>query len=488
MKLRSYQQQAFDALKANWTEGKKRVVLVLPTGAGKTVLGSHIAKAAVARGKPVVWMAHRTELVDQAAAALSKILGQKVGVVQGDRRRTPGLVQVVSVQTLAVRAGREALPPASVVICDEGHHFAGAEQWKALVDSYGDCYFAFLTATPERGDGRPMRDVADVLIPTVQPSQLIDEGVLTPCEILAPASVLEKGIAADAAEAYQRWGRGKRGVIFAQSKEHARCITAQLQAAGTPAGCVLDDTPLSVRRLLYQQVRSGSVRVLVNVGVLTEGFDLPALEVCVLARKIGNPSLFVQMVGRTMRSAPGKASCLVIDLVGAVHAYGSPENDRHYSLDGDDAVSMAMTPAQRQKLTCPQCGSLRSGSVCAVCGLLSNERPPVPEVQEQAVDIVSTTALNRSEEASAFYIQTLHHLVRTAPGTCAVDATRAFRARYGRPPEATLLALYQSYRQGEFTRRPLPAWWPADVRDARLTNPQLASSVVLPSSQASAAE
>lgn len=289
--LRSYQKQALDNVSEHFRNKTKRVLLCAPCGSGKSFMGANAAMRAARNGKRVLWVAHRSELIDQAAAELRATTGLEVGIFQGQRKQNPRApIQVASIQTL-IR--REHIPPAEFLIGDEAHRML-ASQWHALLETYSNAHFLYLTATPSRGDGKPMGDLADVIVPTVQPSELIDEGVLTPCEIIAPSEEISKGLAEDPTEAYLRWGNRRKAIFFCQTKEHARRTCERLSESGIPNGLVTDETPWAARKMIYSKVADGTIRALVNVMVATEGLDIPSLEVCVIARSMGNAAMFIQ--------------------------------------------------------------------------------------------------------------------------------------------------------------------------------------------------
>jgi superfamily II DNA or RNA helicase len=277
---------------------------------------------------------------------------------------------------------------------------------------------------------------------------LIDEGVLVPCEIIAPNAEIAKGLAEDPVTAYLQWGGRRRAVFFCQTKEHARRVTASLEDNGIPAGMVTDDTPWATRKAIYKKVHSGQLLALVNVFVATEGLDIPPLEVCVIARTMGHASMYVQAVGRILRASPNKSSGLIIDLKGVVEKYGSPEADRHYHLEGDEAVTLDDKGAAK-RMKCPDCGSLRSGPVCPVCGLaFGSDRPPVP-------DIVSTPLEVK--------VSIVHDKFDKKVKNFAREASIAFRQSRNSPPASDWITLYADFLRGHLTPSRRPSWWPSDV-------------------------
>lgn len=454
-------------------EGPDRLFLLGDfTVTHNTRMGSEAARRALThpRGR-VLWMAHRTDLIDQAAATLRQITGEKPGIVQSSRKSdSSARIQVASIQTL-VRRGE--LPQASLIIVDEVHHLP-ADQWAQLLDGRPEAYLIGLTATPARPDGKPLSGVLDVLVPTVQPSELVDSGVLVPSEVIAPelGNGPEKGIAMDPVEAICRWAADRRTIVFAKSIPHAMRLTEDLRARGIPAGCVTEETSDCVRKGLYRQLANKAIRVLCNVNVATEGLDIPSIDCCVLARRINHASQYIQCVGRALRASPGKGSALLIDLSGCVERFGPPEMDRHYSIDGDEGVTTEFDEESKRRLLCKQCGSMRTGSVCPVCGAASGPPPRSPEPEIEDVPMVQRVVINRADqraqEAIRSYAQAYEELGSYGPWPRA--GSERFRRRFGHFPDATWLEMFTAYLKGSYRSSPLPPWWPGDVRNPKLVS------------------
>ena len=191
--LRPYQQQGIDAAKQAYRGGARAILAVCPTGGGKTRIGVEFVKGALRKGGNVIWLAHREELLTQARDRLIADGIDRVGLIASGQRTVNARVQVASVQTLAARMNK-GLPPASVVVFDEAHHFVAA-QWGAVAAAYKDSTILGLTATPQRGDGRPLGDLFDHLVPISSVKELqatIDpvtgRAVLVPCVIWRPST------------------------------------------------------------------------------------------------------------------------------------------------------------------------------------------------------------------------------------------------------------------------------------------------------------
>ena len=376
MSLRPHQVRTFAAVRDAIRAGRRWPLVVMPTGAGKTRLGGELATVHVKLGGRVLWLAHREELVSQAVDALSH-LGLPVGCIHAGNVRPKHPehpVQVASIQTLL---SREVFPEASMLIYDEAHHAGDETGWTEVPKHYKaqKKIGIGLTATPSRADGQGLGELFDDLIVGATPRELIDAGFLVPCEVLAPSGYRGKIAALSPVEAYTSTTPGKKAICFAPHIKAAREYMDQFLKAGIPCDLVTGTDNRKLRRTTLQAFRDGKIKVLVNCGVLTEGYDDPSTEVCILARNCGSVSLYIQMVGRVMRSAPGKKQAWLLDLHGVTHKHGPPEEDREYSLEGIGIRRAALEAAPES--FCQVCGALREGpGPCLDCGLVQELKIP----------------------------------------------------------------------------------------------------------------
>lgn len=388
MQLRPYQHQAIEGARAALRGGKRRVLVVSPTGSGKTVIASAIIQSAVQRGSRVLFLAHRRELIHQTSAKLTAF-GVRHGIIMGtERMALQHAAQVASIQTLARR--RDALKLVDLIFLDEAHHSA-ADTYLEVLEWFPSARVVGLTATPWREDGRGLADVFDSHVVVTTPRQLRDEGFLVPvggwafeavdtseakvrggdfvASSLAGAA-MSKRVLGDVVEEYARYGNGARGICFAATVQASEALAAQFRAAGIAAEHVDGETPKEARDAILARLRAGVTRVVCNCNVLTEGFDCPELEVAMLCRPTLSLTLYLQMVGRVLRTAPGKTQARIHDHAGLLAAHGHPYSDWDYEPALDTTVNAErddVASSTTEKL-CPACKSVRSGWPCDSCG------------------------------------------------------------------------------------------------------------------------
>ena len=342
--LRPYQQQSVQRLRELVGAGRKRILLVAPTGSGKTVIACEIVRAAMAKGSRVLFLAHRKELVDQPSTKLTEI-GIEHGIIMAGHKPHAAQVQVASVQTIA----RREVPAADVVIVDEAHHVR-AKSYEAILAKCPGAVVLGLTATPWRTDGRGLAASFEESMLVATPKQLVDDGYLVPVTGFAfdrpnlRSVAVRQGdydgaglelvmggakLVGNIVEQWHAHAEGLPTVVFACSVAHSKQLTA---AFGPVAEHLDGDTPRVEREAILSRLRSGTTRVVCNVAVLTEGWDMPGLRCIVLARPTLSTGFALQTIGRGRRPAPGKTVLRIHDHAGVVAAHGLPDDDRDWAL------------------------------------------------------------------------------------------------------------------------------------------------------------
>lgn len=430
--LRDYQSRAIQGLRTAYRLGASSPLLVMATGAGKTVVFSAITAGATERGRRVLILVHRRELIRQASAKLTHA-GVAHGIIAAGFPASDQPVQVASVQTLVRRLGGITWAPDLIVI-DEAHH-AVAGSWSQVLNHWPQAFRLGVTATPVRRDGRGLGSMFDRLVlgPSVQ--ELTAQGFLTPAKIYAPrirfqeanltirsgdyapehaAELLDRPtVTGDAIEHFQRLGLGRSAIAFCCTQQHAEHVAAQFRACGLTSQVLLGSTPVDEREQLLTDLGTGALRVLVSVDVISEGTDVPSVGAAILLRPTQSEGLYLQQVGRVLRPAPGKEHALILDHVGNVHRHGFPDDAREWTLDDTRKRGRGGGAAAPSVRTCPSCfAAFRPQLLCPVCGTYT--APPARELRQVGGELeeLKREAVRgrRREQGKAQTLQQLIHL------------------------------------------------------------------------------
>lgn len=376
--LRGYQCRCTEAIFAAWDAGMTRPAISAATGAGKSVIFGEVARQHLAHHRaagPVVLLAHRRELITQAAGHFSRANPDlRVATVIGSpgpersTRRAKALstwrradVLVSTVQTLASRSTMAVFPDPSLIIADEAHHFAAAMFKRVLtaLGAFSGTRTLGVTATPFREDHRDFSDIFEAIVASIDISWLITHqddghggerecmpgaGYLVPPELRhlivdgldlseVPTSMrdgsvdfrdaelaremMDSGAFDMVAEAIVRELAGLKGAIFAPTVASSRYLAERVTALGERCGHVDGMMGTPERDRVINSFRDDKIRWLSNVGIIGEGFDIPEIDAVVLARPTRSRIFFRQAVGRALRPAPGKTRAIVLDVAGA---------------------------------------------------------------------------------------------------------------------------------------------------------------------------
>ncbi|AGT12787.1 DNA helicase [Mycobacterium phage Phelemich] len=344
--LRDYQTAAADAVEAKWADGTSRTGVVLPTGSGKSTVIGEVGRRALDRGQRVVALAHRGELLDQMRRdfiAVAPHYADKTGIVRAETDDSHADIVFATLQTLATAHRRQALGKRHVILWDEVHH-AGAEGFHTTfreLGGYDDALMAGFTATMYRNERGVIglgdvieniayeRDIAWAIRKgfLVKPRGLTVKikGLDALDDVRTVAGDFHQGDLAEVMEAATQYvvdaiklhAADRTPIIFAASVDAAHHIAEALTDADFPAVAVTGSISYDDRLPLYAAFRSGEVKALVTVQVLTEGADFPMCDTVVLARPTRSRNLYSQMVGRALRLYDGKEDALVLDLAGS---------------------------------------------------------------------------------------------------------------------------------------------------------------------------
>jgi superfamily II DNA or RNA helicase len=337
--LRPYQVEAVARIDAELA-ANRATLLLLPTGCGKTIVFCEVIRRAVARGERALVLAHRGELLDQAAAKLRAAGIARVGVEKAEQRADGEPVVVASVQTLRGRRLAEIAPDAfGLVVVDEAHH-APAKGYRAVLRHFSAAKVLGVTATADRLDGKGLGAVFDSVAYEYSIRDAIRQGYLAPIaakrvhvegmdlsRVRTLAGDLNQGDLARAlmsercvreiAHPLCELAGDRKTVVFAVNVAHAEAVTAVLNSQRRSCARWLSgDISDAERRQVLADYRAGRFQFLANCALLTEGWDEPSVSCVAIARPTMSRALYTQMVGRGTRLYPGKRDLLVLDFVG----------------------------------------------------------------------------------------------------------------------------------------------------------------------------
>lgn len=423
--LRPHQSAALALLKRSFLAGYRRTVCQLPTGAGKTRLAAEIVNGALAKGNTCAFTVPAISLIDQTIESFAMEGIDCVGVMQGNHERTNMAmpVQVCSVQTLAQRG----CPDVGLVIVDECH--IGSKAINEWMRKRPNVTFIGLSATPWR---RGMAEHWQDLVCPVRMSELIDAGYLSPFRVFAPthpdlsgvktvagdyhegqlADVMGDGVlVADIVRTWLQLANWQPTLVFAVDRAHAAKLQKEFADAGVPMGYCDANVDRIERKVLFDRMARGELAGICNVGTLTTGVDAD-VRCIVLARPTKSEMLHVQIIGRGLRTAPGKSECLILDHADN-HARLGFVTDIHHDrlLSGKDAAPRTRKEqGEPMPKECPSCHTLKAPKVreCPSCGFTPSRQSEI-ETEEGELQEITGKTLKRAkpthDEKQAFYSQ-----------------------------------------------------------------------------------
>lgn len=437
--LRGYQLDAIQITRDRIAIGRRAPLIVAPTGAGKSAIASAIIRSHLERDPShrVLVVAHRRELIEQMAKTLIRSgvpmidIGQ---IMPGVIARPSARVQVASTQTLRAR---NILPPATLIVYDEAHHYS-ADDWNELTKAYPNVLRIGFTATPMRSDGRGMAPAFDSLVIVSTIKELTALGHLVPCRVIAPPKPLRRpNMSHSPVDAYLAHAKGMRTVVFADFVSNAEKFVAEFREKDVDAVIIHGSLSDVDRRRALDAHRQGAV--LVNCMVLTEGWDSPDTSCCILARGCGSVGTYLQIVGRVLRPANGKSEALLIDLTGrSFYDHGAPDADRKYSLTGkgirvkDDEIEQRYCPVCGQPVEDPP-----NSWPCGICGHMPEGQIEAPRYTG---DELAERYAGKRSEADEKRIETLArwYAEAKARGHRPWTAAAKYEAVYGEKPPKSI--------------------------------------------------
>lgn len=429
--LRPYQQLMVDALRASLIAGNRRPLLVAPCGSGKTVMFCYFAQAAQAKGKRILILAHRAELLDQIGATLTQFGVRHGFIAPGSRPKNGYAVQVGSVFSVVRRLNRMAAP--DLIIIDEAHHAIARSTFGRVLAHFPKAWRIGVTATPQRLSGEPLSDMFDDLILGPSVESLMQIGALSKYKLFAPSTISTENlhmrggdyakkeieeradkptITGSAVEHYRRISNGKRAIAFCCSIQHALHVASEFRSAGFKACSIDGSASLDVRGSILRDFKDGKIDVLTSCDLISEGFDLPAIEVAIMLRPTASLALHIQQTGRALRPYPGKEHAIILDHAGNVFRHGLPDDPREWTLKGRQGATKTKSDSLSIR-TCPKCfaAAVSGTTVCAHCGFVYPiESRSIIEAEGQLEEI-DTEAIRKTRKQEQGQAKTYEELV-----------------------------------------------------------------------------
>ncbi len=416
IQLRPYQEKAIQEIRALYSRGVKKVLLHMVTGGGKTLIFCQIAKSIQEKGNRAIIVVRGRKLVDQASQRLWKE-GVPHGVfMAGHKGYAPErMVQVCSIDTIRAR---KQYPKADLVIIDEAHQ-ATSPDYLELAAHYAGKHFLPVTATPY--GSKSLRHIADEIVHPISVSEIISQGFLLDAKYYAPStpdlsdvkirageyveSDLEKvmgraKIVGDVVQSWRKYSEGLATLVFCVSVAHAEVLCEEFKKEGVRA-CVLTAKDSDrVRNERIEDLKTGEIEVICNVGVMGTGVDIPHLRTVVSARPTQSLNLHLQQIGRGSRLYTGKEYFLVLDHAGNLSRHGFMDDVHDVNLDGEKTK---FKPTEGVTI-CKSCFATYrkkdSPEKCPICGVAPEKKNAfsIPESEPGELKEISRAQLFTDRE------------------------------------------------------------------------------------------
>lgn len=458
--LRNYQNGIVGDVRQAYRRGYRTLLLVAPTGSGKTILFSYIAWQAAMKERRTLILVHRQELLSQTARTLGRFEVDH-GLIAPGAEMTGSMVQVASVQTLVRRLDRLDWEP-DLIVVDEAHHCTADTGHGRIVGHFDRARVLGVTATPERLDGKGLGRSSggffDALIEGPSVADLVGQGYLSRPVVYAPkgqvdlsgvrtlagdydrgalAAVMDKpAIVGDAVEHYRKYCDGAPSIAFCVSVAHAEHVAEAFRLAGYQAASIDGTLSDSDRRQRIEDLGSGKLHVLTSCELIGEGVDVPIVAGALLLRPTQSLGLYLQQIGRALRPYPGKDRAVIVDAVGNVLRHGHPIEPREWSLDSKPVRQRkGQEQGNKERIrVCPDCATAHKPSAtCPECGHLY---PGARQINTVAGDLVEVKPEDRRlalrrEQAKCQTLGDLEELAKRR-GYKSGWASAIWRARQGR--------------------------------------------------------
>lgn len=402
--LRFYQLDSFDKVRdAFWTS--RRVILVAPCGSGKTVISAHFVYKTISEGKKVWFIVHRKELLDQAEKTFKEfnipMKNVSISMVQTLRNRLKDINEIPD-----------------LIVIDEAHH-ASSKTYLEIINKFPDIYILGLTATPTRMSGKPLGDIFQSMVSEISANDLIWDGYLADYDYYAPKIdadfskakmvagdysvsdidfIMNKSkIYGDIIANYKKLADNKKTIIYCSSIAYSKKMEQLFNEYGYQAKHFDGDTPKKEREQIIENFRNNKIKILLNVDLLGEGFDVPDCECVILLRPTQSLSLYIQQSTRCLRPKESKKA-VIIDFVGNAYRHGMPTEDRKWDLNTEIKCSNRNGEPEILVRQCSKCYKCYQGvnKICPYCGN-DNGKTRREIEKEEKVELERIAAVKKRE-------------------------------------------------------------------------------------------
>jgi superfamily II DNA or RNA helicase len=455
--LRKYQEDAVSRTRAALREGHRRVVIVQPTGSGKSLVYAEIMRLSLARGGRCLFVVHRRGLVAQMIETLREHGITDVGIIMaGHESNTDAMVQVATIQTLSRRLCLEEMEynrffvAADVVLVDECH-CAVSKRYQDVLSLYKDKIIIGCTATPMRSDGRGLGEIFDAIVDVIGVGELTDAGFLARARYFVPAQpdlanikisrgdyeIGELGnrmnqpkLIGDIVDNWLRIAPDRKTIVFCVNVKHAISVAEAFRRAGVSAIHLSAKSPDDEREQAFRDMDNGNLQVLCNVALYVEGMDCPDISCVVMARPTKSLGLYRQACGRGLR--PNGDTCTIIDHGGVVEEHGALDDEIEWSLDGTKKAWTKKKKKEKEKkvVKCSFCALIFEGArMCPDCGspVVSFGKP----ITTVDADLVAVGPKKRDTMAEKIRFYGMLEAYRKSKGYSSGWTANQYRSRFG---------------------------------------------------------
>jgi len=435
--LRDYQIKAVEDIRNSFRRGKKKILLVSPTGSGKTIIASDMIKKAEENGKKTLYVAHRREIIMQCSRKLNEF-GINHGVIMaGKSPNAFANVQIASVQTFTSRKDRDDFikPDADLVILDEAHRSV-SDSFQNLVNEYPNAFTIGMTATPIRQDGLGLGNIYEELIEAGTIKGLTEQGYLVPTRIVAPTLPDLKGLKiamgdyekkglekrmnvpkliGDIVSHWIKFGNNRPTVVFCTSIKHSKYVSHVFSEQGVQSGHIDGEMPEIEREQALSDLRNGHIKILSCCQILNEGWDEPKISCVIIARPTKSYGLYLQMIGRSLRPFPNKKDTLVIDHSGCVYEHGFPEDVPEWQLIMTKVKTKdkQIKPIEKQPFTCVECDTVyqltRANPECPNCNHVPTKKEKIILIKQGRLVEMPRNKKPDVADKKRFYAELLYY-------------------------------------------------------------------------------